>query len=67
MKKFVYLATASETDQINPAYNNQPEPSNLKQFLHSPDFFSQYQISAACNEYQKYIKDSLVFSNNLLE
>jgi hypothetical protein len=38
VKKFVYLATAPETDQINPAYDNQPEPSNLEQFLHPSGF-----------------------------
>jgi hypothetical protein len=38
VKKFVHLATAPEADQINPAYDNQSEPSSLKQFLHPSGF-----------------------------
>jgi hypothetical protein len=70
IKKFwenVYLTTAPETDQINLPHNNQSEPSNLEQFLHPSGFFSQHQISADCEEFQEYIKDSPVPCNNLLE
>ncbi len=70
MKKFwedVYLTAAPETDQINPTRDNQPEPSNLEQFLHPPGFFSQHQTSAARDEYQEYIKAPPVPCDNPLE
>ncbi len=54
----VYLAAASEARETEPQSddNHCPEPSNLEQFLHPPNFYTQYQTAAARDEYQEYIK-----------
>ena len=36
--------------------NRSHQLSNLQQFLHPPDFYTQHQTTAARDEYQEYIK-----------
>src|SRR6266498_5055051 len=47
--------------------NRSHQPSNLQQFLHPPDFYTQHQTTAARDKYQKYIKASPLPYDNPLQ